>query len=337
MFGYKPQELLGKQLLSLLPASKSLKTVTDHVTSSDTTPYEAMVLRKDGTSFQIEIQTRMMVYRGRTVRVVACKDISELKMANEQLYEAIQKYRRLFEAVPHGIQEIDTEGNILSANSANHKMLGYEKGELIGKNIAVILHEEERDRLFSDLKTFAIQQQQPIPFVGRNYTKNGQVITIEAAWDYKLNNKGVVDGFVSIITDITERKQAEAALLESEEQLRQAQKMESIGRLAGGVAHDFNNLLTTIIGYSELISMEEDLTNTTIEGVQEIKNSAERAAALTQQLLAFSRKQVLQPQVIDLNRLITKRQAKKSGQRLLFLFRRRVIFSGSIPTITASF
>ncbi|MBW8004016.1 MAG: response regulator [Planctomycetes bacterium] len=132
------------------------------------------------------------------------------------------------------------------------------------------------------------------------------MITIEAAWDYKLNNKGVVDGFVSIITDITERKQAEAALLESEEQLRQAQKMESIGRLAGGVAHDFNNLLTTIIGYSELISMEEDLNDTTKEGVQEIKNSAERAAALTQQLLAFSRKQVLKPHVIDLNLLITK-------------------------------
>jgi signal transduction histidine kinase len=70
--------------------------------------------------------------------------------------------------------------------------------------------------------------------------------------------------------------------------------------LAGGVAHDFNNLLTTIIGYSEFIFMEEDLTATTKEGVQEIKNSAERAAALTQQLLAFSRKQVLKPQVIDL-------------------------------------
>jgi CheY-like chemotaxis protein len=75
--------------------------------------------------------------------------------------------------------------------------------------------------------------------------------------------------------------------------------------LAGGVAHDFNNLLTTIIGYSDLISMEEDLNDTTKEGIREIKNSAERAAKLTQQLLAFSRKQVLQPQVIDLNRLIT--------------------------------
>ncbi|MBA7527423.1 Sensor histidine kinase RcsC [subsurface metagenome] len=91
-----------------------------------------------------------------------------------------------------------------------------------------------------------------------------------------------------------------------EEQLRQAQKLESVGRLAGGVAHDFNNLLTTIIGYSELISTEQNLDDTTKEGIQEIRSSAERAAALTQQLLAFSRKQVLQPQIIDLNSLITK-------------------------------
>ncbi len=91
-----------------------------------------------------------------------------------------------------------------------------------------------------------------------------------------------------------------------EEQFRQAQKLESVGRLAGGVAHDFNNLLTTIIGYSELISAEKDLDDTTKEGVQEIRNAGVRAAALTQQLLAFSRKQVLQPRVIDLNSLITK-------------------------------
>ena len=137
-------------------------------------------------------------------------------------------------------------------------------------------------------------------------SKSGKEISIEW-YDKTLKDaEGNIVGLLVIGQDITERKRAEEALREIEEQLRQAQKLESIGRLAGGVAHDFNNLLTTIIGYSELISMEKDLNDTTREGVQEIKNSAESAAALTQQLLAFSRKQVLQPQVIDLNRLITK-------------------------------
>ena len=104
--------------------------------------------------------------------------------------------------------------------------------------------------------------------------------------------------------EIIEHRLAEEEKNKIQSQLQRAQKLEAVGTLAGGVAHDFNNLLTTIIGYSELISMEEDLTDTTKEGVQEIKKSADRAAALTQQLLAFSRKQIMQPRQIDLNELI---------------------------------
>ncbi|MBT7068533.1 MAG: response regulator, partial [Verrucomicrobia bacterium] len=101
----------------------------------------------------------------------------------------------------------------------------------------------------------------------------------------------------ALVTDITRRKQVE-------EQLLQAQKLESVGRLAGGVAHDFNNLLTTILGYSESIATEDGLDEATMEGVQEIRKSADRATALTQQLLAFSRKQIMQPKHVNLNELI---------------------------------
>jgi PAS domain S-box-containing protein len=118
------------------------------------------------------------------------------------------------------------------------------------------------------------------------------------------DESGKVTFLVGAVQDITDRKKADDDLRKSEERLRQAQKLESIGRLAGGVAHDFNNLLTTIIGYSDLISLEPSLGETTKTGVHEIKASARRAASLTQQLLAFSRKQVLQPQAIDLHQLI---------------------------------
>jgi signal transduction histidine kinase/CheY-like chemotaxis protein len=106
------------------------------------------------------------------------------------------------------------------------------------------------------------------------------------------------------VEDVSERKRSEEALLRSQEHLRQAQKMEAIGRLAGGIAHDFNNLLTAIIGYSALLLDTLDGNETALQQVQQIKSAGDRAAALTRQLLAFSRRQVLQPKVLDLNLIV---------------------------------
>jgi signal transduction histidine kinase/ActR/RegA family two-component response regulator len=108
----------------------------------------------------------------------------------------------------------------------------------------------------------------------------------------------------SLIAEVNERKSTQEALRESEEQLRQSQKMEAVGRLAGGVAHDFNNLLTAILGYAELLASNRDLTPTSRQSVEMIQKAGRQAAAVTHQLLAFSRKQMLQPRVIDLNALV---------------------------------
>ena len=108
----------------------------------------------------------------------------------------------------------------------------------------------------------------------------------------------------NLIAEVFERKNAQEALRESGEQLRQAQKMEAVGRLAGGVAHDFNNLLTAILGYAELLVGRRDLDKTSLQNVEAIQKAGKQAAAVTHQLLAFSRKQVLQPRIIDLNALV---------------------------------
>ncbi|NJN97997.1 MAG: response regulator [Anaerolineales bacterium] len=112
-------------------------------------------------------------------------------------------------------------------------------------------------------------------------------------------------GTVVVVRDITERKRAEEARAKLEEELRQTQKMESIGRLAGGVAHDFNNLLTVIRGYSEFMQKRMQPDDPHLEDLEQIRHASERAASLTRQLLAFSRKQILAPTILDLNILIT--------------------------------
>jgi len=144
-------------------------------------------------------------------------------------------------------------------------------------------------------------------------TKDGTAIDVEIT-SYPLSFAGRPAKLV-LANDITERKQAEMALHESEEQLRQSQKMEAVGKLAGGVAHDFNNLLTAITGHSEMCLRGLTSEDPLHRRLEQIKKAGDRAAALTRQLLAFSRKQILQPEVLDLNQIVI--ELNKMLQRLI--------------------
>jgi signal transduction histidine kinase len=144
-------------------------------------------------------------------------------------------------------------------------------------------------------QTLESEQVAPMEKLRGNKSEFGGVAKlIEAFFDQR----------ASLIAEVNERKSTQEALRESEEQLRQSQKMEAVGRLAGGVAHDFNNLLTAILGYAELLSSSRELTPASRQSVEMIQKAGRQAAAVTHQLLAFSRKQMLQPRVIDLNALV---------------------------------
>jgi len=231
--------------------------------------------------------------------------IIEHKQAEEKNKQQGEFLNSVIESLPHPFYVINARNyTIEMANSASGLTITTESTTCyaLTHNLSKPCSGEEHECPLEKVK----KTKKPADMEHIHTDKNGKSLFIEVHGYPIFDNEGNVVQMMEYNLDITERKKAEEALRKSEEQLRQAQKLESVGRLAGGVAHDFNNLLTTIIGYSELISMEQDLNDITKEGVQEIKNSAERAAALTQQLLAFSRKQVLQPQVIDLNRLITR-------------------------------
>ncbi len=186
------------------------------------------------------------------------------------------------------------------------KMIGYTVEEWLQEpNFWLrIMHPEDRDHAELEVRSLiedkgnAVQQYRWI-------AKDGNVVWVETQMALITDENGKTLSVRGISIDVSERKVIEEALQKSEEQLRQSQKLESVGRLAGGIAHDFNNMLTAINGYSDLILREIGDDDSLRKKVLEIKKAGERSSALTHQLLAFSRRQVLQPKLIDLNRVVT--------------------------------
>jgi len=229
-------------------------------------------------------------------------DITERRRAEEALRESEARYRDLVEYSQYLICTHDLTGQILSVNKEASKLLGYDQKDLLQKNIRDLLAPEMRDQFATFLDT--ICKQGIARGVMLVQTSTGEKRLLE--YNNTLRTEGVAEPIVRAMAhDITDKWRAKKEKAALEEQLRQSQKMEAIGHLAGGVAHDFNNLLTIITGYSDLIMSGLAQENRLRQDVQEIKKAAERASSLTRQLLAFSSKQVLQPKVLDLNELVT--------------------------------
>ena len=206
--------------------------------------------------------------------------------------EKNQKFHLLFEEHPQPMWIFDAEAQIiLKANGAARALYGHQGEEFRNLPLAAVQAQEE---LRSFLDTVAGREHGVTSW--RHRTSTGRAIEVEIPFrEIKYRGKAV---YVAVIIDITERRRLE-------DQLRQAQKMEAVGMLAGGVAHDFNNLLTIITGYSQIIlnTLKPDDPNR--HSAEQIMKAGDRAGALTKQLLAFSRRQALQPRTLDLNKLVT--------------------------------
>ncbi len=226
----------------------------------------------------------------------------ERKRAQEALKASEERYRTLIENQQEGIAVVDPEEWFLFANPAAHDIFGVPTGKLAGQNInkfvdeknAAVLSDQTRLRRSGKKSTYELSIIRP------DGEKRVLLVTAMPRIDKKKN----VTNTFGVFHDITERKRAEQALRESEEQLRQSQKMEAVGRLAGGIAHDLNNVLTGVTGYGDLLAARISRDDPLKKYVNEIQNAAQRATTLIGQLLAFSRKQILQPKVIQLNETI---------------------------------
>jgi PAS domain S-box-containing protein len=196
----------------------------------------------------------------------------------------------------------DADGRIIYASDSACESLGYQREELFMMRVWEIdpMETEEGFREKWEL----VHDSGGFVFETVHCRRNGEVFPAEVSLNHVAYRGRELNCVFA--RDISERRRAEAALKDSEDRLRQSQKMEAVGRLAGGIAHDFNNLLTTIIGYSDLVSDDKAVKGLPVEGdVREIKAAAERAGALTRQILAFSRRQALRPSVVSLNDILT--------------------------------
>ena len=243
-------------------------------------------------------------------------EVGDRKLAETELAKQRSFLRQVIDLNPNFIFAKDREGCFTLVNQATAEVYGTSVQELIGKTDADLNSNPEEVANFrrDDLEVMERLEEKFIPEEMITDSR-GQRRWLQTVKRPILSEDGTARQILGISTDITARKQAEEALHNSEEQLRQAQKMEAVGMLAGGVAHDFNNLLTAINGHSELALKVLAPDDPIYRRIEQIKKAGDRAAALTRQLLAFSRKQILKPKVLDLNHIVV--EMNKMLQRLI--------------------
>ena len=296
--GYEPEELVGRSVFELVhPDDKGrvLKVFFSGVLKpGHADKVEVRFRHKEGEWRLLECSAKNLLFDPR-VRgiVVSSRDISKRR----DLEERFRLNAEALQAVGNGVVITNPDGMILWINKAFTDMTGYELGEVRGKNPRILKSGEQDPQLYRDLwlmiKTGRVWRGELI-----NRRKDGSQYFESMVITPILHAGGKISHFVAVKEDITERKALE-------NQFRQAQKMEAVGRLSGGLAHDFNNILTVIMGRADFLARKIQGEDAAMKDVEEIKLAAQRAAALTRQLLAFSRKQMLQPKVIRLNQVVS--------------------------------
>jgi two-component system cell cycle sensor histidine kinase/response regulator CckA len=227
----------------------------------------------------------------------------QIHRVRKQLYASQKLFHLIGENAEDLIAVVDANGNRLYNSPSYERILGYSSQELKESAVLEQVHPDDRERV-SEAAREALRTGIGRQLEYRFKHKNGTWRILESSASVVRGAKGEINELVIVNRDVTDRKNAEEVLRLKEEQLRQSQKMEAVGRLSGGIAHDFNNLLGVIIGYSDVLDMKLEGNEALRKNVAEIKKAGTRASSLTRQLLAFSRQQVLQPKILDLNSVV---------------------------------
>jgi PAS domain S-box-containing protein len=288
MFGFeRPDEMVGRSVLELA-TTEGRQHVMEAIREGRVTPYEAEGLRRDGSTFVGELSGRMAHFRGRPIRMVAVRDITMRKRTEEALKSSERIFRAVINSVPIVLFAWDPQGTFVLSEGKGLEALGLKPGEAVGRSV------------------FEVYREHPAVLADARRALDGEAFTavimlgascFDVWYSPVRDERGTITTVIGVAADVTDRVALEG-------QLRQAQKMEAVGRLAGGIAHDFNNLLTAILSYVDFLLVSLGADHPARDDAEEVRKAAVKAADLTRQLLAFSRRQVLQPKLLDLNAIV---------------------------------
>jgi len=259
---------------------------------------EVVLQKRDNSHLFVQIEA-IAAASGEECRV-ALVDVSERRCAEDALKASEERHRSILHMAMDGYWLLDKQERILEVNESYCKMSGYTKQELLGRSISLLDASGSGDEGSGGVQRILAQGE--ARFETRHRRKDGTIFDVEVSVQYLPVEGGRL---VVFLRDISKRTRADKEKTVLEAQLLQAQKMESVGRLAGGVAHDFNNMLSVIIGNTNLALMDLEAAHPVRSNIEEIRKAAERSAELTRQLLTFARKQAIAPRVLDLNQTVT--------------------------------
>jgi len=305
LFGYARDEVIGHNVKMLMP--EPFHTGHDAYLKNYHRTRDRKIIgigrevvgrRKDGTTFPMDLSVGEAEQDGGSIFVGIIHDLTERNRQEQALREAASRLKAVVDTAVDGVILIDARGSIMMFNPACEKLFGYSAAEVTGLNVKMLMpapFRQEHDRYLDNFHTTG---ERKIIGIGREVSgqrKDGSTFPMDLSVGESQQEGQTV--FVGIIHDLTDRKR-------TEEQLVQAQKMETVGQLSGGIAHDFNNLLTVMIGNAENLSERLKARPDLKQLSDQILSAGERGAELTQRLLAFSRRQALRPVTINCNQLV---------------------------------
>ncbi len=292
--GYDTDKVYNLTVFDFYPKNKKdfCLTLLNQTFNDEAYQFELPLVHKDGRFLSMRTKVKSCVWQNEEAKIFYLTDTTTIKRLEIELSMLSHALRNVSES----LSVFDLNGNIIFVNESFVKTYGYEKEELIGQSINKFHPSTNPRQIFKPIIEKTLKENWEGELTARR--KSGDLFSIYIRTSPVMDENGKPIVIIGVARDITEKK-----ILE--DQLRQSQKMEAIGQLAGGIAHDFNNLLTVIEGYTELLFSSILETEPAYNFTKQIKKASDRATALTRQLLAFSRRQILQPQNIDLNALVT--------------------------------